>query len=135
GSRIDRRRAALLGNADSRQARAGCRTPRCGTANCRAGEGGDSMKRITLSLLLLVALPVTGCREAARAESRAKEPAGEHATHAETADPVPAGHDMANMTGDAPAAVVRVEPSAGKALGIRTVPARGGALSTRRGSP
>lgn len=93
------------------------------------------MKRITLSLILLVALPVTACREAARAESRAKEPASEHAAHAEAADPVPAGHDMANMNGDAPAAVVRVEPSAGKALGIRTVPARGGALSTRRRSP
>lgn len=76
------------------------------------------MKRITL--ILLVALSAAGCRESGDAAPAVDE----HASHA-----TPAAAES-----EKDAAVV-VAPAAAKALGIRTVVARSGALATQRRSP
>ena len=92
-------------------------------------------KRITVMSLAFLAAGCRGDDAASPPESEVQKQVGdEHAAHGDTPRAA-AVADMAGMSPEEHAAMVKVDPQVAKALGIRTVEARAGATSARRRAP
>jgi len=92
-------------------------------------------KRITVMTLAFLSAGCRGDDAASPPESEVQKQVGdEHAAHGDTPRAA-AVADMAGMSPEEHAAMVKVDPQVAKALGIRTVEARAGATSARRRAP